>query len=152
MSVDDAFNFKKINETVSIAGLLSEEQLGQLGSEGYEVVINLLPHDSEYAIKNEVSIVQGQGIEYEYIPVDFSCPLANDYKEFADKLTAYSTKKIMAHCAANYRVSAFYSIYAFDYHGWSKSEVYDFIATIWDIREHPVWEEFVSNRVGANND
>ncbi|HEB28312.1 MAG TPA: hypothetical protein ENI05_11145 [Porticoccus sp.] len=151
MSVDQAFNYKKISDSISTAGLLNEEQLNVLGTEGYEVVINLLPQESEYAIQSESSIVAAQGIHYEYIPVDFASPLESDYQNFSEVISAHSGKKLMVHCAANYRVSAFYAIYAFNKLGWSKPQVYDFISAIWDLGEHPVWEEFVSTMVNAKN-
>ncbi len=151
MSVDQAFNFKKVSDFISTAGLLSEEQLQQLGNEGYEVVINLLPRESEYAIENEASIIEEQGIQYEYLPVDFSSPNESDYQKFAKKLSAHFGKKLILHCAANYRVSAFYAIYAFFNLGWSESQVYDFIRSIWNLSEYPVWEEFVSDMLSTRN-
>ncbi|MDZ7783576.1 MAG: hypothetical protein U5K56_11805 [Halioglobus sp.] len=71
MSVDESYNFRVIDDAVSTAGLLSEEQLSELSQCGYEVVINLLPHDSEYAIKNEEPIVVGQGVDYGLHPGGF---------------------------------------------------------------------------------
>ncbi len=151
MSVNQAFNFKALNDFISTAGLLNEEQLNALGAEGYKVVINLLPQESEYAIKGEPSIVAAQGIDYEYIPVDFASPLESDYQRFSEAMSIHSGKKLMVHCAANYRVSAFYAIYAFHNLGWSESQVYSFIGTIWNLGEHTVWEEFVSNMLNAKS-
>ena len=66
MSVDQAYNFKQITSSVSTAGVLTNQQLEELRSEGYEVVICLLPSDSEYAINGERSIVEEQDIKYVY--------------------------------------------------------------------------------------
>jgi protein tyrosine phosphatase (PTP) superfamily phosphohydrolase (DUF442 family) len=144
MSVDQAFNYKKVSDSVSTAGVISEEQLEQLGDEGYEALINLLPPNNEYAIQNEASIASEQGIVYECIPVEFSSPQNSEYQRFAEKMQALSDKKTMVHCAANYRVSAFYSIYAFRNLGWTEPQVYEWIASIWTLSEHPVWEQFVA--------
>lgn len=149
MSVDQAYNFKQVDEAVSTAGVLNEDQLRQLGGEGYEAVINLLPDDSEYAIGNEAAIVSAQAISYEYIPVDFSAPTANDFHVFAEKLAALSGKKVMLHCAANYRVSAFYSIYGVRRLGWSEAEARTFMASIWNLADYPVWEAFVEDMLKA---
>jgi len=151
MSVDQAYNFKQASALVSTAGLLSVEQLGELGSEGYQAVVNLLPPSSEYAIDNEQSIVEQQGIEYTNIPVDFSAPTDTDYQQFAARLGQLSDKKILIHCAANYRVSAFYSIYANREMGWSGQQAREFIVSIWDLGDHPVWAEFVDSRINDTN-
>ncbi|MBV1905926.1 MAG: methyltransferase domain-containing protein [Pseudomonadales bacterium] len=127
------------------------DQLALLKSEGYNAVINLLPNESEYAIEKESSIVESQGIIYEYIPVGFSAPSEEDYREFESKLKALSGKKIMMHCAANYRVSAFYSICANAHLGWSEHEPIGHIGSIWVLNEHPIWDKFVSNMLRANN-
>jgi protein tyrosine phosphatase (PTP) superfamily phosphohydrolase (DUF442 family) len=149
MSVNQAYNYKKVSDSISTAGVISEEQLQQLGDEGYEALINLLPPDNEYAIKNEASIVSEQGIAYECIPVEFSSPQNSEYQTFAEQMLALSDKKIMVHCAANYRVSAFYSIYAFRNLGWTESQVYEWIASIWTLSEHPVWEQFVAEMLAS---
>ncbi len=151
MSVNQAYNYKKVSDSISTAGVISEEQLRKLSDEGYQAVINLLPPSSEYAIKNEASIVSGQGLAYEGIPVEFSSPQESEYQEFAEKMQALSGKKVMVHCAANYRVSAFYSIYAFHNLGWTESQVYEWISSIWTLSEHPVWEQFVAEMLSGEN-
>ena len=151
MSVDQAFNYKKVSDSISTAGVVSEDQLQQLVDEGYQAVINLLPPNSEYAIKNEASIVTEQGIAYYAIPVEFSSPQKSEYQEFAEKMLALSGKKLMVHCAANYRVSAFYSIYAFHKLGWTEPQVYEWIASIWTLSEHPVWTQFVAEMLAGKD-
>lgn len=150
MSVSDAFNFRQADELVSTAGLLGEDQLRMLGPEGYEAVVNLLPHDSEYAVAGETGLVEAQGIAYIYIPVDFSAPRESDYRQFSDALSSLAGRKLLVHCAANYRVSAFYALYAHERLGWPESRARDFIASVWNLDEHPVWETFVSQMLGSS--
>lgn len=149
MSVDQAYNFRKVSDNLSTSGLLSPEQLRALKSEGYEVVVNLLPEDSEYAIEGEAAIVREQGIVYEYVPVDFSAPTEQDYRAFETILSGLAARKVMLHCAANYRVSAFYSIYACLHQGWSVEQARDFMGTVWNVDEYPVWQAFVTTMLGA---
>lgn len=148
MSVNQAYNFKQISSSVTTAGVLTNQQLEKLGSEGYEVVVCLLPSDSEYAVNDERSIVEKQDIKYVYIPVDFAAPTEEDYQKFAAEVTGLSGKKAILHCAANYRVTAFYAIYANQELGWSKNQAWELISSIWDISEYPVWNEFVASRIG----
>jgi protein tyrosine phosphatase (PTP) superfamily phosphohydrolase (DUF442 family) len=151
MSVDQAYNFRKVSDKLSTSGVLSPDQLRALKSEGYEVVINLLPEDSEYAIEGEAAIVRGQGIVYEYVPVDFAAPTARDFQAFEKILAGLESKKVLLHCAANYRVSAFYSIYACLHQGWSVAQARDFMGTVWNLDEYPEWEKFVTEMLGSKS-
>lgn len=150
MSIDQAYNFRVIDETISTAGLLSEEQLSELRASGYETVINLLPYESEYSIKSEEPIVTGQGLDYRYIPVDFANPTEQDYSKFVDAMAASRGRKVLIHCAANYRVSAFYAMYAYENLGWSASQVRQHITSIWSPEENPPWDQFISKHVPSN--
>jgi protein tyrosine phosphatase (PTP) superfamily phosphohydrolase (DUF442 family) len=144
MAVSDAYNFRQVNDKLATAGVISEQQLGELKAEGYEAVITLLPVDSEYAISSEPDIVLSQGLDYTYIPVDFAAPTRGDYEEFTRAMDANGDRKLMVHCAANYRVSAFYSIYAVQNLGWSRDQADEFIGGIWNLDEYPVWQKFVA--------
>lgn len=93
MSIDGAFNYRKMSKTACTSGLLSEAQIFALGSEGYECVINLLPNDSEYALAGEKTIIEEQGLLYTYIPVDFGAPHKDDYVEFEKSMRALQGKK-----------------------------------------------------------
>lgn len=148
MAVSDAYNFRQVDERLGTAGVVNEAQLGELKAEGYEAVISLLPSDSEYAVANEPDIVLAQGLGFTYIPVDFAAPTREDFEEFEKAMKANAGRKLMLHCAANYRVSAFYSIYAVRHEGWSRQQAYDFIGGIWNLDEYPVWKAFVADMLG----
>ena len=60
-------------------------------------------------------------------------------------MEANAGRKLMLHCAANYRVSAFYSIYAVRNLGWTHQQAYEFMGDIWDLDEYPVWKSFVAH-------
>lgn len=150
MPVSDAYNFRQIDDHLSTAGVLAERQIKELAGEGYQAVINLLPADSPYAIAGERDMIEAQGIAYTHIPVDFSAPTASDYRTFVSAMEAGTDNKLMAHCAANYRVSAFYAIYAAEHRGWTRDQVYAFIADLWNLKEHPVWEAFVAEMIEDN--
>lgn len=144
MSTRDAFNYKPISDQVATSGLLSEEHLGALSAEGFTAVVNLLPQWHDYAVKDEQAIVEGQGVAYHYIPVDFDAPTESDYLDFEQALMEIADAKVLVHCAANYRVSAFYGIYAVRHLGWTQVQAHEHIASIWDLAEHPVWATFVT--------
>lgn len=144
MGVEQAYNFRKVSESISTAGVLGEEQLDALQREGYTAVINLLPEDSEYAISGERDRVMRQGLTYMHIPVDFNAPKNSDYSAFETAMRELQGSKLMIHCAANFRVSAFYAIYARRNLGWSSGQAEAFIAAIWNPGEHPPWDAFIA--------
>ena len=90
---------------------MSAAQLNDLHREGYAAVINLMP-DSESPVPDEERIVRDQGLDYVYIPVDFNEPARADLEAFVEAMDARAGEKVHVHCAANYRVTAFYSLYA----------------------------------------
>lgn len=144
MPIADAFNYKKISDTLITSGLASEEQLAELAVQQFTTVINLLPHDSEYAIANEQEIIQQQGLDYHSIAVDFGKPEVKDFKAFSSLLDSIGQQKTLIHCAANYRVSAFYALYAYKKLGWTEQQADDLIGAIWDPQQHAPWPEFIN--------
>lgn len=149
MTVNEAYNFRALTPGIDTAGVVGEQQLRELSQEGYTSVVNLLPEDSEYAVVGERGIVESQGIPYFYIPVDFSGPVDSDYQQFESVMASLPEGKALLHCAANFRVSAFASIYAYRKLGWASEEVTQFIADVWDIGEFPQWELFLKQWLTA---
>jgi protein tyrosine phosphatase (PTP) superfamily phosphohydrolase (DUF442 family) len=141
MSIKKAYNFIQINERVSTSGTIKHIELKK---EGYHLFVNLLPNDSEHARNNEQQEVEGLKINYSYIPVDWNNPLITDYKDFEEVMNRFSDKKIHIHCAANYRVTAFYGIYAYNNLGWSKAQLFELISRIWNIEEYSQWLKFIT--------
>lgn len=145
MSIEESYNFRRIDERLSTSGLVDPEQLSSLRAEGYDAVINLLPGSSEYAVPEEERIVRNQGIDYVYVPVDFDAPTSADLDAFADAMDARTRQKIHVHCAANYRVSAFYGLYAQRRGLWTEGEADELIRSIWNPDDFPAWATFIAD-------
>lgn len=143
MSIENSYNFKEISSRVTTSGVVGRERLKSLSSEGYEVVINLLPNDNKYAVPEEKEIVESQNIAYIHIPVDFKAPQRKEYVEFTEALDKPGTQKVHIHCAANWRVSAFYGAYAVSKGIWSAEKATHFISSIWNPAEHTAWQNFL---------
>lgn len=143
MSIDKAYNFRAVSDTVATAGRVEPEQLAELGAAGFQVVISLLPDSSQYAVADEQQIVEGQGIAYQYLPVDFAAPTQEDYRQFCQLMQQVGTRKVLIHCAANYRVSAFYSRYAIAAGLWSVAQADEFMLSVWQPEEHPPWPRWL---------
>jgi uncharacterized protein (TIGR01244 family) len=144
MSIEDSYNFRRINEQITTSGLVSAAQLNDLQREGYDAVINLLPESNERAVADEARIVRDQGLDYVYIPVDFAAPTHADLEAFAEAMDARPDQKIHVHCAANYRVSAFYSLYALRNGLCTDDEANAIVQDIWNPADHPAWMAFIT--------
>ena len=145
MTIEDSYNFRRISERITTSGLVSAAQLGELRGEGYDAVINLLPDSYEHAVTDEARIVRDQGLDYVYIPVDFAAPTHADLEAFSQAMTARAGQRVHVHCAANYRVSAFYGLYAFANGLCTEAEVDELVRSLWDPAEYPAWTAFIAD-------
>jgi protein tyrosine phosphatase (PTP) superfamily phosphohydrolase (DUF442 family) len=148
LSSANIFNYIRINEFFSTSGQPSKEQFEKIKEDGFEVVIDLAPVDYErYSIKDEKSILRNLNLEYIHIPVDFKKPTIEDFEAFEFALMNCNGKKIWIHCAANYRVTVFFSIWAEKNLGWTKQQSKELIDSIWksdpDWKMGEVWEKFI---------
>jgi protein tyrosine phosphatase (PTP) superfamily phosphohydrolase (DUF442 family) len=138
MGIEESYNFRRIHESLTTSGLPSAEQLSGLHREGYEAVINLLP-EGERSVADEASIVREQGIDYVHIPVDFEAPTRADLEAFYEAMDARASRKTHVHCAANYRVTAFYSLYALRRGLCTQDEANDLVQGVWNPADFPAW-------------
>lgn len=147
MSVDDIFNFVRITDRVTTAGQPTAEQLQAVRDTGVEAVVNLAPHDHKKALSDERAVVESLGMTYHHIPVNWKDPRLEDYTAFENAMNTIGDRKVLVHCAANLRVSAFYSTYAMRNQGWSVEQADALIANLWgrypEYRDDPVWKAFV---------
>jgi len=146
MGIEGSYNFRRISERVTTSGVVGDKRLRNLQVEGYGALINLLPDQSEYSIPEEGEIVTSQGLRYVYIPVDFATPTQADFDAFVQAMDEVGDKSVHAHCAANFRVSAFYSLYAMRNGLWTEEQADKFIEGLWNPAEHPAWASFIAEQ------
>lgn len=148
MSTESIRNVIRVSERVITGGQPTEAQLEAARAEGVEAVVNLAPHDPENgALPDEAGLVESLGMAYHHIPVDWAMPLKEDFTAFVQTMDGLGDRKVLVHCAANYRVSAFYSTYAMQRHGWSTQQADALVARIWesrpDFRMDETWRTFL---------
>ena len=81
---------------------------------------------------------------YHHLPVVFADPTEDDFAAFEQIMADLpADSRTLLHCAANFRVSAFYGLYAMKHLGWSVEQAEAFRAPIWGGRDYPVWEAFI---------
>jgi protein tyrosine phosphatase (PTP) superfamily phosphohydrolase (DUF442 family) len=106
--LSDIYNFKKLSPLLAASGQPDEEELVDIASAGYTVVLNLALHDDpRYSLADERATVEGLGMKYVHIPVDFAAPTDEDFNNFVAAMDENKNQRILVHCAANKRVSSF---------------------------------------------
>ena len=143
------FNFVKINDVISTSGQPSKEDFKMIKSDGFELVIDLAPVDYErYSIHDQPAVLKSLKLPYIHIPVDFKAPSTDDFEKFSTALKNNYGKKIWIHCAANYRVTVFFSLWAEKNLGWTETQSNSLIDSIWksdpNWKMNEVWRGFMA--------
>lgn len=143
---EEIYNYRKADAMLATSGQPTEEQLQYVAREGFQVVINLALHgDSRYSLKDETASVTSLGMKYIHIPVDFQSPTESDLQKFFDAMDAHQNEKVLVHCAANKRVTAFVGLYRTIKLGWPADKAFALMQSVWE--PDPVWAEFISQRI-----
>lgn len=144
-SVDQIYNARKVDDRLTTSGQPTEDQLRAAAAAGFDTVINLAPHDGESALPDEPGLVNELGMAYHHLPVVFANPTERDFAAFDQLMVELPPdSRMLLHCAANFRVSAFYGLYAMKRLGWSVEQAEAFRAPIWNDSDYPAWEAFIS--------
>lgn len=145
MSVDEIYNAREVDDRLLTSGQPTEDQLRDVAAAGIDTVVNLAPHDASNALPDEPGLVRSLGMTYHHVPVVFANPTEDDFAAFEQVMAGLPPEsRTLLHCAANFRVSAFYGLYAVKHLGWSVEQAEAFRAPIWESSDYPVWEAFIS--------
>jgi uncharacterized protein (TIGR01244 family) len=148
MSVTDIYNFIAIDDRLATAGQPSEDQFRAARGAGYEVVINLAPDGLDTSLPDERGLLESLGIEYHHIPVPWNEPRLDQLERFGAVMDDTAGRRTLVHCQANYRVTAFYALYAQARQGWSEAEADSLIKRIWASRPgyamDDTWKAFIA--------
>jgi uncharacterized protein (TIGR01244 family) len=141
-------NFRKVEDDLLTAGQPNEAQLADAAREGVKVVINLALHDDpRYSLDDEAGCVCGLGMDYVHIPVQFNHPTEHDLRAFFAAMDAHKGDKVLVHCAANYRVTAFVGLYRMIREGSSAADAFETMRSVWEPDE--VWRQFIADMLEA---
>jgi uncharacterized protein (TIGR01244 family) len=119
MSLSDIYNFVQIDQRTATAGQPSAAQFSEIARAGYEVVINLAPDGLQTSLADERALLSDLGLEYHHIPVAWDSPRFSDLDQFETLMDSLAERSTFIHCQANYRVSAFFALYAMAKLNWS---------------------------------
>lgn len=142
MSTRDIYNYHKVDDHVITGGQPTTEQLQSTAKEGFNTVVNLATERPDSSL-DEASLVSSLGMAYYHIPVAWDDPKLSDFEAFENLVNQLGDQKILIHCAANFRVTAFYSLYAMKHLGWSEARADEFRMRVWQGSQYPIWEKFI---------
>jgi protein tyrosine phosphatase (PTP) superfamily phosphohydrolase (DUF442 family) len=143
MPLRDIYNFLPLTDKLSSSGMPTQEQLRDLSHAGTEVIINLAIPTSEKALPDESALVKALNMTYIGIPVEWDHPTRQNLKEFTDAMDAHQNRNVHVHCQANYRATAFITLYRIQRLGWEREQAFQDLRRIWNPDEYPVWKKFI---------
>ncbi len=148
MSIEEIYNFIQVSDNLATSGQPTEEQMSEIASAGYKVVVNLALPTSENALKDEAATVRALGMDYHNIPVVWESPLLSDFERFVPLMDSLAEQKVFLHCVANYRASMFTALYAEKRWGWTRAQADAHIRRIWEPDK--VWARFIKDVRGVS--
>jgi uncharacterized protein (TIGR01244 family) len=145
MSTQDIYNYRQVNDRLITGGQPDEAQLKSAAAEGFTTVINLATINPRYSLADEAGLVRSLGMAYHHIPVEWENPQESDFAAFEAVMQGLADSKTLIHCAANFRVTAFYALYALKHLEWSEAQADEFRASVWAGSDYPIWEKFIDD-------
>ncbi|MBZ2190051.1 protein tyrosine phosphatase family protein [Alcanivorax sp. JB21] len=143
------YNFLALGPQLLTSGQPTEKQLARLRDSGVETVINLAPVTADNALPDEAGTVAALGMRYVHIPVDFAAPSDADFRRFCDAMASRGEGRVLVHCAANMRVSAFMYRYRCEVLAEPPERARRDLHRIW--RPQGVWGDFIAPRIAPRN-
>jgi protein tyrosine phosphatase (PTP) superfamily phosphohydrolase (DUF442 family) len=141
--IENIYNYLKLNDILFSSGMPTLQQVSSIFENGVQVVINLATSKSEGWMSNEKELVEAQNITYYSILVDWDNPTMKELNEFMNIMDRHKRQKILVHCQANYRATAFIMLYRVNRLGWAEENAFKDVRKIWDPEEYPIWEKFI---------
>jgi uncharacterized protein (TIGR01244 family) len=136
------YNYRPVDERLGTSGQPTQAQLADIAAAGYRTVINLALHDDpRYSLPDERAAVEGLGLRYVHIPVQFATPTEEDLERFFVAMDEGKAHKVWVHCAANMRVSVFLGLYRVLREGWDEERAFGLMRGLWSPNE--VWTAFI---------
>lgn len=145
IGTDAIYNYRRVDDWVSTGGQPTAEQLTSAAAEGFATVVNLATLNPRYSLDDEAGLVESLGMTYCHIPVEWDRPTEGDFAAFEEAMQHVAPGRTLIHCAANFRVTAFYSLFAMKHLGWTDAQAEEFRETIWRGSNYPIWERFIAD-------
>jgi hypothetical protein len=64
-----------------------------------------------------------------------------------DAMDERQDRKILVHCQANFRATAFVALYRILRQGWNADDAMSGMHKIWDAEDYPIWKTFIEQNL-----
>lgn len=145
--LEDIYNFLALSDNLFTGGMPNKEQLADAAQRGVDLVINLAPHEVSNALPGETELVTSLGMRYANIPVIWTTPTRDGLNRFMDLMDENQGKRILVHCQANFRATAFVALYRILRQGWNTDDAMEGMHQIWDTEDYPIWKMFIEENL-----
>ncbi len=145
--VEEIYNFLALSDELICSGMPRPDQLADVAAAGVKLVVNLATFDPSQDSHDEAAVVRELGMEYAGIPVQWDAPTSDDLQAFLDVMDGHAGQKILVHCRANYRATAFIALYRVLHQGWKPPDALRDLRRIWDPKQYPVWDKFIAEHL-----
>jgi protein tyrosine phosphatase (PTP) superfamily phosphohydrolase (DUF442 family) len=143
----DIYNFLALSDTLFTGGMPKADQLTDAAQRDVQIVINLAPHTVPDALPDEEQLVNSLGMQYIHIPVVWTTPTKDGLDRFIAVMDENKDKKILVHCQANFRATAFVALYRILRQGWDQQDAIEDMHKIWDAEDYPIWKMFIEENL-----
>lgn len=143
-------NIKVYSSKLISSGQPDGNSFDALAKAGVQLVINLAPVHERTSLKDEEQLVRAAGMQYAYIPVDWSKPATEGFKSFTEMMDRSKNMHVLVHCSFNSRASAFVYLYRLPAMDGNREQDYRVMEEIWEknrgyeLRSSPQWVSFIS--------
>jgi protein tyrosine phosphatase (PTP) superfamily phosphohydrolase (DUF442 family) len=129
----ELLNYHEYSPSLMSSGQPTREQFSAISAAGVETVINLAPTAAPDALADEAELVASLNMGYAHIPVDWEAPPLADVERFLEVMQVNAGRRVLVHCYANARASAFVFIHRVLRAGQDVDDARATLISIWDM-------------------
>ncbi len=153
----ELYNYYEYSPALLSSGQPTREQFPAIAKAHVEAVINLAPVTDPGALADEEAVVTKLGMAYVHIPVNWDHPPRADVKSFLDAMAKFHGKRVLVHCYAGSRASAFVFLYRVLALGAERLPARTTLEAIWannpgyELAVVPQWRQLIDDVLAANS-
>ena len=152
----ELFNYYEYSPSLLSSGQPTREQFPAIRQAGVEAVINLAPVTDPGALPDEQQTATALGLDYVHIPVDWDHPPLADLDSFLVAMERFKGRRVLVHCYAGARASAFTFVYRVRVLGASVEQARATLEKIWannpgyELPVVPQWVQLLDDALLAH--
>lgn len=152
----ELYNYYEYSPALLSAGQPRREQFPAIAKAGVDAVINLAPVTDPGALADEAEVVAKLGMGYVHIPVNWDHPPRADYASFLAAMEKFRGQRVLVHCYAGARASAFVFLYRVLELDAERSAAHTTLEAIWannpgyELPVMPQWRNLIDDVLAAH--